>query len=483
MCKVLSRIKKARKEIGGGVATQRSFVLPRTPEVVGKGTWGVVVRVLQAEAADSAEHVAEGLAHAYVMKLMPMTPQHSDAILHELQYGLLARGSNDLLGVHAVALHEPPAVPSAYRKEVQSLRACVEAGPPRSYVGMVTRRMLCDLEQLMQRRGHYALSLREILHVARHVAGGLCFLAQRSVSHFDVKTSNVLVGYDGSVVLADFGVAMRTRPQRDFGDHKLCTVTYRAPEIVERRGRYDAKTDVWSLGVLLLSLFVGCEAFVSPKYYRQVRHLSKQSTPSAEAMKRQIADVRAQLADIVAGNERRSRLFVALRHRVQREAVAALAHDPTALRVLTGDDMRRGFTALREEITGVAVRLLALVARMLEYEPSARISAAECAAHPLLSLSAAVRDPAAHRALLPLGAHAFQLANKRFIAQYAVYRQTLSSPPRLSEAEARWHTTAVAAELPSAMPTLDTAETWRARYDDAVATLDAEDGLPAVSLL
>ena len=77
--------------------------------------------------------------------------------------------------------------------------------------------------------------------------------------HRDVSPGNILIGLDGAVKLADFGIAKETRVQTLSGSMHG-TVTYMAPE--QCRGHaFDRRADVFSLGVILYELVTGVRLF------------------------------------------------------------------------------------------------------------------------------------------------------------------------------------------------------------------------------
>lgn len=75
--------------------------------------------------------------------------------------------------------------------------------------------------------------------------------------HSDVAPDNILVGYDGSVRLADFGVArpLGTDPYADT-DPLVGKLSYLAPELI-RGERFDQRVDIYAMGVLLYELIAG----------------------------------------------------------------------------------------------------------------------------------------------------------------------------------------------------------------------------------
>jgi serine/threonine-protein kinase len=72
------------------------------------------------------------------------------------------------------------------------------------------------------------------------------------VVHRDIKPQNIMIGDDGHVTIMDFGLAqltqasLLTRPDQTMG-----TTFYMSPEQTEGSGT-DQRTDIWSLGVVLL---------------------------------------------------------------------------------------------------------------------------------------------------------------------------------------------------------------------------------------
>uniref|UniRef100_A0A060T8V1 ARAD1D10472p n=1 Tax=Blastobotrys adeninivorans TaxID=409370 RepID=A0A060T8V1_BLAAD len=80
------------------------------------------------------------------------------------------------------------------------------------------------------------------------------FCHSRGVYHRDIKPENILLGSDGSVKLADWGLATTSKICTDFG---VGSDRYMAPELFDEENvdDYDAeKVDVWSVGICLLNV-------------------------------------------------------------------------------------------------------------------------------------------------------------------------------------------------------------------------------------
>ncbi|MCJ7512823.1 MAG: protein kinase [Anaerolineales bacterium] len=114
-------------------------------------------------------------------------------------------------------------------------------------------------ETLKARMGRGPVSVKEGLRVVEAVGSALSYAHQQGVLHRDIKPSNVLLGADGTVYLADFGLARIASAGESTlsSDMLLGTPQYISPEQARGDRNLDAGTDIYSLGVVLYELVVG----------------------------------------------------------------------------------------------------------------------------------------------------------------------------------------------------------------------------------
>jgi serine/threonine protein kinase len=131
-----------------------------------------------------------------------------------------------------------------------------------------------DGENLREHMASARMTIREVLDIAAQVASALHAAHEAGVVHRDVKPENIMLRRDGFVKVLDFGLAklasppvhavvteaparstVKTNPGVIMG-----TVGYMSPE--QARGQeVDARTDIWSLGVVLYEMVAGQPPF------------------------------------------------------------------------------------------------------------------------------------------------------------------------------------------------------------------------------
>ncbi len=110
------------------------------------------------------------------------------------------------------------------------------------------------LKQYMEKRGQ--LNWRGSLHFITQIMRGLSHAHSRGIIHRDIKPQNIMVLRDGSVKVADFGIACLADSAQTMTQEALGSVHYISPE--QARGdRPDARSDIYSSGVVLYEMLTG----------------------------------------------------------------------------------------------------------------------------------------------------------------------------------------------------------------------------------
>ncbi|WP_405737854.1 Stk1 family PASTA domain-containing Ser/Thr kinase [Streptomyces sp. NBC_00028] len=113
----------------------------------------------------------------------------------------------------------------------------------------------CTLRDVLRDRG--ALQPRAALDILEPVLAALGAAHRAGFVHRDMKPENVLIGDDGRVKVADFGLVRSVDTVTNTTGTVLGTVSYLAPEQIEQPGAADARVDVYACGVVLYEMLTG----------------------------------------------------------------------------------------------------------------------------------------------------------------------------------------------------------------------------------
>jgi tetratricopeptide (TPR) repeat protein len=173
----------------------------------------------------------------------------------------------------ALKLLQPELIPSAAARErlLREARAVAALDHPNvcaifevgeTAEGRTFLAMACyDGEDLGERLRRGPLPAAEAVDVAAQIAAGLEHAHARGIVHRDLKPANVMITVEGRVRVLDFGLARLVDDARLTGTGaSFGTPAYMSPEQI-RSAAVDARSDVWSLGVLLHEMLTGEAAF------------------------------------------------------------------------------------------------------------------------------------------------------------------------------------------------------------------------------
>ncbi len=154
----------------------------------------------------------------------------------------LRKGFHD--EAHAVAMLSHPNIVSVYDVSRESLEYIVM-----ELIDGIT------LKEYLGRRGK--LSYEEITFFAIQIAKALEHAHSREIIHRDIKPHNIMILRDGTVKVADFGIAYLMSNQKTYSNGEaIGSVHYVSPEQA-KGGRIDMRADLYSFGVVLYEMLTG----------------------------------------------------------------------------------------------------------------------------------------------------------------------------------------------------------------------------------
>ncbi|MCC8112358.1 MAG: Stk1 family PASTA domain-containing Ser/Thr kinase [Ruminococcus sp.] len=105
------------------------------------------------------------------------------------------------------------------------------------------------------------LNWKDAVHFVIQILRALQHAHNRGIVHRDIKPQNIMLLTDGTIKVMDFGIAKFAREEsRTAKDQAIGTVHYISPEQA-RGGVIDAKSDIYSIGVMFYEMLTGCKPF------------------------------------------------------------------------------------------------------------------------------------------------------------------------------------------------------------------------------
>ncbi|MDX1297766.1 MAG: protein kinase [Pseudomonas sp.] len=122
------------------------------------------------------------------------------------------------------------------------------------------------------------------LHILQQVASGLAVVHEKGLIHRDIKPANILFRLDGTAVITDFGVAKQLELDNDITQFGIAvgSPSYSSPEQAQCQ-TLGARSDIYSLGVILLEMLTGTNPFRAANYTQTVMNHLQMPVPQLPA--------------------------------------------------------------------------------------------------------------------------------------------------------------------------------------------------------
>jgi len=182
-------------------------------------------------------------------------------------YGSVFKGTHIASGAILAIKQCPNLGPSkeSIQKEIDILKQCKHDNIVQYYGSTVKGKVLWILMEFcgggaindfMAAMPEKTFNEQQIASIIAESVKGLVYLHSKNIIHRDIKAANILLTETGQCKLADFGVSGQMKDE--FGKKNTVTGTplWMAPEVVDG-DKYDAKADVWSLGITAIEMAQG----------------------------------------------------------------------------------------------------------------------------------------------------------------------------------------------------------------------------------
>ncbi|MDQ2766279.1 MAG: serine/threonine protein kinase [Gemmatimonadota bacterium] len=166
------------------------------------------------------------------------------------------------------------------------------------------------------------LPIADVVSFARQTANGLAAAHARGIIHRDIKPANIIVTTDGVVKILDFGIAKLSGSPLTAPGFTPGTVSYMSPEQT-RADPTDARTDIWSLGVVMYVMLAGTRPFRGADAREVAASICTEEPATISAQREGVPSALERMVTAALAKQRENRPVSALRMADALEGVAS----------------------------------------------------------------------------------------------------------------------------------------------------------------
>lgn len=191
-------------------------------------------------------------------------------------YKCISKDGKDIVAIKEIKSNSESGISSATVREIKFLKKLKSKHilelknlfDEDQVVSLILEYMPFDLAGLIASK--YIFSSDLIWSITSQLMDALDYIHRKGILHRDLKPGNILLNKNGQIKLADFGLA------RDFSPtmtNRVCTLWYRAPELLLGDINYDERIDIWSAGCIILELKAGRPVFKGKDEITQIKEV------------------------------------------------------------------------------------------------------------------------------------------------------------------------------------------------------------------